>query len=151
MRKINKIVLHCSATRGTQTVMIADVTRWHRAKGWSTVGYHRFITLDGVIEVGRDYAETGAGVFGHNADSIHICYAGGLDANGKAADTRTPRQKDAMERLVRELHARFPAAKIMGHRDLSPDRNGDGKITRNEWLKECPCFDVAEWVAGLKL
>ena len=71
-----------------------------------------------------------------------VCYEGGLDAYGEAADTRTNAQRKSLRTLLTKLHDEFPNAIILGHRDLSPDINGDGRITSNEWLKQCPCFDA---------
>lgn len=79
----------------------------------------------------------------YNAHSIGICYEGGLDAKGRAKDTRTPEQRSAMHLLVAQLLKRFKNnVRICGHRDLSPDLNGDGLIEPEEWVKECPCFEV---------
>ena len=80
---------------------------------------------------------------GQNSRSIGICYVGGLDANGKGADTRTPEQKEALIWLLSRLACMFPDATIKGHRDYSPDLNGDGIIEPWEYIKECPCFDAA--------
>jgi N-acetylmuramoyl-L-alanine amidase len=44
------------------------------------------------------------------------------------------------------LLEKYPNATILGHRDLSPDKNGDGVIERSEWVKHCPSFDVREWL-----
>ncbi|MBP1594036.1 MAG: N-acetylmuramoyl-L-alanine amidase, partial [Bacteroidetes bacterium] len=46
--------------------------------------------------------------------------------------------------LVRTLLQDFPGCKVTGHRDLSPDLNGNGVIESHEWLKQCPCFNVSE-------
>lgn len=151
MRRINYIVIHCSATRAGQTVTAADVDSWHRKRGFAKIGYHWFVRLDGELEKGRDETEVGAHVQGHNSNSIGICYAGGLDTNGKSADTRTPQQLIKLESVVRDVLSRYPNAKVCGHRDLSPDRNGDGKITKNEYLKDCPCHDVAAWLTSIGL
>ncbi len=154
-KNVTRVFLHCTATREGQDVDAATIKRWHvtpvakGGRGWRDIGYHFVIRLDGTIEVGRDEAIPGAHVEGFNTGSIGIVYVGGLDAQGKAKDTRTDAQKKAMEWLCRELGAAYPAARIMGHRDASPDRNGDGKITSNEWLKECPCFDVASWLQSV--
>ena len=89
------------------------------------------------------YSVVGAHASGYNSHSIGVCYIGGLDARtGKGKDTRTLEQKVALERLVRGLLARYPGSRVVGHRDLSPDRNHDGKITPNEWTKSCPCFEA---------
>ncbi len=142
MRKIDKIILHCSATNEGQNFTIADITRWHNQRGFKTIGYHFVIYLDGSIHKGRDISEIGAHVVGQNSNSIGICYIGGLDSNGKAKDTRTEAQKASMVKLVAELKGQFPNAEVLGHRDYSPDRNGDGIIEEWEWMKSCPCFDV---------
>lgn len=148
MRKITHIVFHCSAARpkGARTQTAADIDRMHRKEnGWRMIGYHRFVRFDGTVERGRDDEAIGSGVFGLNRHTIHVCYAGGLDDSGKASDTRSFAQKVALAGLAREYAAKYPDAEIVGHRDLSPDKDGDGKVERHEWLKECPCFDVREW------
>ena len=150
MKKIDAIVIHCSATRAGWDVRAADIDRWHKERGFAGIGYHFVIDLDGKIEPGRPLSKDGAhcntaGLSGlsYNKHSIGICYVGGLDKNGKPADTRTQAQKEALHRLVFELMDKYPDIKeVIGHRDASPDKNGDGKITRNEWIKSCPCFEV---------
>lgn len=150
MNKIDAIVIHCSATRAGQDVRAADIDKWHKERGFAMIGYNYVVDLDGTIEVGRPLNRDGAhcntaGLSGvsYNKHSIGICYVGGLDAFGNAADTRTDAQKIAMEQLVHELMGKYPIKEVIGHRDASPDKNGDGKITPNEWIKMCPCFDVA--------
>jgi N-acetyl-anhydromuramyl-L-alanine amidase AmpD len=148
---IDSIVVHCSATRAGQDVRASDINKWHLERGFKCIGYHFVIDLDGTIEVGRPLTMDGAhcntcGVSGrpYNKHSIGICYIGGLDKNGKPADTRTPAQKLALSRLIYDdLLPKYPnIVEILGHRDASPDKNGDGKVTQNEWIKSCPCFDV---------
>lgn len=146
MRKITEIVIHCSATKEGKRVSVKDIDQWHKDRGFRKIGYHFVIYPDGSIHTGRDITEVGAHVQGYNAQSIGICYVGGLDANGKAKDTRTPEQKAAMFYLLQQLHGCFPKARILGHRDLSPDLNGNGIIEPFEYIKECPCFDaIAEY------
>ena len=151
MRAINTIVIHCSATREGQVITAADINRMHRQRGFARIGYHFFIRLDGTVELGRPIETPGAHVAGHNSYSVAICYAGGLDKAGKAKDTRTPAQLAAMEKLVRQQKVRFPKARIVGHRDLSPDLDRDGKVEKHEWLKDCPCFDVSAWLKEIGL
>jgi hypothetical protein len=146
MRRIDLIAIHCAATPEGRNVTAADVDRMHRQRGFRKIGYHFFLRLDGTREMGRSLEEVGAHVEGHNANSIGICYAGGVDARGKAKDTRTPEQRAAMRTLIVELKARFPHARICGHRDLSPDRDRDGRVEPHEWLKDCPSFDVGAWL-----
>ena len=84
----------------------------------------------------------GAHVKGYNRSSLGICYEGGLDENGQPADTRTEEQRVALKELLYRLVCRYPGVQIVGHRDLSADRNGDGRVSPDEWIKWCPCFDA---------
>lgn len=143
-RRITDIVIHCTASAYGQDLTVNDVRRMHKALGWSDIGYHYLIRLDGRIEKGRDVDLIGAHVSGYNSHSIGVCYVGGLDANGKPADTRTPNQKSSLVSLLKMLRAAYPTARIKGHRDFSPDLNGNGCIEPNEWVKSCPCFEVSE-------
>lgn len=146
MRKINTIYVHCSATPEGKPFNAKAIDEMHRARGFKKIGYHYVVLLDGTVEKGRSEEEIGAHVQGHNANSIGVCYIGGIgrDAQGhlKAKDTRTPEQKAALRQLMVQLKLKYPNAVIRGHRDASPDRNGDGKITPNEFIKDCPCFDA---------
>ena len=149
MNKIDAIVIHCSATRAGQDVRAADIDKWHKERGFKEIGYHFVVDLDGTVETGRELPKAGAhcntsGTSGtnYNKHSIGVCYIGGLDENGEPADTRTPEQKQALAELVYKLMDEYPIVEVIGHRDASPDKNGDGVISRNEWIKQCPCFDV---------
>ena len=86
----------------------------------------------------------GAHAKGFNAHSIGICYEGGLDCRGRPADTRTPAQRATLRQLVGQLQEKFSGCRVCGHRDLSPDLNGNGEIEPEEWIKQCPCFEVAK-------
>lgn len=142
MRPINKIVVHCSATKPDRNIGEAEITEWHKEKGWSDIGYHYVIRRNGLRENGRPLEIAGAHVAGHNTGSIGICMVGGIDKDGKAECNFTFRQFQSLEILLRELLGRFPNAEVLGHRDLSPDKDGDGSIEQSEWLKECPTFDA---------
>lgn len=144
MRQINLIVLHCSATRVDRDITAADIDAAHRVRGFSSGGYHFYIRKSGKIEPMRSVKQVGAHARGYNARSIGICYEGGLDMNGKPADTRTLAQKATLHRLVRQLKRKYGITRVVGHRDLSPDLNHDGRISRYEWIKVCPCFEVSE-------
>lgn len=146
-KNIRRIVIHCTATREGQDIDAATIRRWHLKQGWNDIGYHFVIQIDGDIERGRPEEIPGSHVKGFNTGSIAIVYVGGLDPQGRAKDTRTPAQKAAMTQLVRELLNKYPGADVVGHRDLSPDRDGDGVVEKHEWLKDCPCFDVRAWWA----
>ena len=140
MREIKEIHIHCSATK--QIVSADTIRRWHTSepKNWSDIGYHYVIT--GQIEFGRPLHRMPASARGHNKHAVAICYSGGLNPEtGKPEDTRTPRQKELMIKLIKQLKAKYPKAKIHGHRDLSVDRDGDG-VEKHEFMKMCPCFDA---------
>ena len=146
---IDAIVVHCSATRAGQDVKASDIDKWHKERGFKWIGYHFVVDLDGTIEAGRPLTMSGAhcntsGLSGrvYNSHSIGVCYVGGLDKDGNAADTRTPAQKVALHNLIYSLIMQYPIKEVIGHRDASPDKNGDGQISQNEWIKACPCYDV---------
>lgn len=152
MRTIDSIIIHCSATICNKDFTAADIDRWHRHRSFNGIGYHFVIRLDGTIENGRAIEKPGAHCVGWNNRSIGICYIGGLDACGHPADTRTPKQKEAMKTLINRLqHEYFGIRSILGHRDTSPDLNGDGRIEPNEFIKACPCFDVRTWLRSVSL
>lgn len=141
-RKINLIVIHCSATRVDKNYTPEQLDRDHKSRGFNSAGYNYYIRKTGEVVPMRRLELIPAHATGFNKNSIGICYEGGLDAGGKADDTRTNAQRDAIIRLLLDLICDFPDSEIVGHRDLSPDLNGDGKITPNEWTKMCPCFDA---------
>lgn len=143
---VKYIVIHCSATYENIPYDVEDIRDTHKKRGFRDIGYHFVIKLDGTVQKGRDIDEVGAHVKGYNSHSIGVCYIGGLDSNGKAKDTRTPEQKQSLKKLVDVLSIIYPNAEILGHRDLSPDLDGDGIIEKHEWMKECPCFDVKLWL-----
>lgn len=141
-RTINEIIIHCTATREGKNYTVDDIRRMHIARGFSDIGYHYLIYIDGSVHTGRDINIVGAHCTNHNAHSIGISYVGGLDSSGKIKDTRTTLQKDSLVKLIKQLKSLYPTAKVIGHRDTSPDLNGNGLIEPNEWIKACPCFDV---------
>ena len=131
-RTIKEIIIHCSATEtkpGSRPITIADIRRWHKARGFSDVGYHYYIRLDGTIEVGRPLSLAGAHCKGHNAQSIGICYEGGI-LHGKPCDTRTPIQRARMLELILALLTLFDIKSIHGHNEFAN--------------KACPCYDVSK-------
>lgn len=131
MRKITEIIVHCSATAEFRDFGAADIDRWHRAQGWDCIGYHYVVKLDGTVQEGRPIERMGAHCKGHNANSIGICYIGGLTADGKTPkDTRTAAQKAALLSLIRRLKSNYPGAKVYGHKDFA--------------RKACPCFEARE-------
>lgn len=151
-RKIDTIIVHCAATSTTSGVTTEDIARWHiNDRHFRDIGYHFMVDQKGVIHQGRPLQEMGAHCKGHNATSIGICYIGGLDDQGEPADTRTPLQQLAIKHLIGLLVNEFKIYDVYGHRDLSPDINGDGQVTSVDWIKMCPCYDAhMEWLAYLR-
>lgn len=146
-RKINKIFVHCTASRQTWTV--DALLREFTAKGWHYPGYHWVVERDGKRTQLMTEDLPSNGVKGHNSGSINIAYMGGISRTGKPIDNRTPEQKQSLRELLQELRQRYPDAKIMGHRDISPDLNHNGKVDPWERIKECPCFDAIEEYADI--
>lgn len=150
MREIKYIVVHCTATPVTTT--IESIKRyWKEELGWKNPGYHYIIKRNGEIVNINAEANISNGVAGHNRYSIHISYIGGVDENGKPVDNRTDEQKRSILGKLVELARKYPAAAILGHRDFSPDKNGNGIIEYFEWIKGCPSFDVKEWLQNNNL
>ena len=142
MRQITHIFVHCTA--GPQTQTLADLRAEFRRKGWKNPGYHYVVFPDGTVQQLLTEGAVAYGVYGWNKDAVHVAYVGGIDAQGRAIDNRTEAQKEQLRSLLKLLHKRYPAAHILGHRDISPDKNGNGRVDRWERIKECPCFDAME-------
>ena len=129
MRTIDKIILHCAATPEGRDVKTETIKSWHvKGRGWSDIGYHFVIELDGTIRNGRPVERSGAHTKGHNATSIGICYVGGMDKNKTPKDTRNEAQRQAMDELIQSLRDIYPTATIHGHNEFA--------------AKACPSFDV---------
>ncbi len=147
MRHIDGIVIHCSAGYGD----VESIKKfWRENLKWKGNGYHKIIDLQGVINDITPLAEICNGVKGFNVSTVHISYIGGVDKDDytKAVDTRTPEQKEAILKAINEIltelkkYQDVSKIKIKGHRDFSPDQNGDGVVSKWERIKECPCFDA---------
>lgn len=133
MRTITHIVLHCTATPQTATVKSIQ-NYWKNSLGWKSPGYHHIIKPDGTVVDLLPIDQISNGVAGHNANSIHISYIGGIDGKGNAIDNRTPSQIQAQIELLKKYKVMFPGAVILGHRDFVGVS------------KKCPSFDVKEWL-----
>lgn len=141
MRDLNRIILHCSATKEGREYSVETIRKWHtdprpKGRGWSDIGYHYVIHLDGSVSQGRPLDRSGAHTKGHNADTVGICYIGGIDKEGKPKDTMTPEQNKAFRMLVLSLRTLFDAnMTIHGHNEFS--------------AKACPSFIVKEKFADM--
>jgi len=135
MRELNAIILHCSATQEGREISIETIRSWHagpppEGRGWSDIGYHYVIHLNGMTEIGRPIAIQGAHTAGANADSIGICYIGGVDTSNNPKDTMTVQQEIAFVELVKSLRLIFGELSVHGHNEFS--------------TKACPSFLVEE-------
>ena len=166
MRPVTLIVIHCSASPNGDALFRGSpgtpgflnpaqvIDGWHVQRGFArspeararqnpdlaAIGYHFVVTTTGAIFAGRHLDEPGAHARGHNRDSVGVCLVG--------TDRYARRQWTLLADLIGALRKRYPAARVVGHRDLSPDIDGDGVVEPSEWLKTCPGFDVSSWLAG---
>lgn len=142
MRTIKYIAVHCTA--GSQRQTVNDLMAEFKRKGWKNPGYHYVVTADGKIHQLLDETKVSNGVKGFNSVCVNVAYMGGVDSRLAPTDNRTEAQKKGLLSLLSLLRKRYPKAVIQGHRDFSPDRNGNGKVDKWEWMKACPCFDAKE-------
>lgn len=147
MREIKYIAVHCTASSPHTT--IKELQQEFHRKGWKNPGYHYVVAADGAITQLLDEEKVSNGVKGFNSVSINVAYIGGIDTTGKPIDNRTDEQKASLRSLLKLLHKKYPTAVIQGHRDFSPDLNHDGRITSNEYIKACPCFDAKTEYANI--
>lgn len=147
MREIKYIAVHCTAS--SQQTTIKELQQEFRRKGWKNPGYHYVVAADGAITQLLDEEKVSNGVKGFNSVSINVAYIGGIDTAGKPIDNRTDEQKASLRSLLKLLRKTYPTAVIQGHRDFSPDLNHDGRITSNEYIKACPCFDAKTEYANI--
>ena len=163
-RFINQIIVHCSASPNGKSLFSgvpgeADfitpakrIDGWHKTRGFKrdatfrkrlnpnleSIGYHFLIYTNGTTVTARHIEEVGAHVYGNNKNSLGICMVG--------TDQFTRGQFAALAQLIKYLTTLYPSAKVLGHRDCSPDKNNDGLVQPWEWLKICPGFDVASLI-----
>ena len=125
MRFVDKFIVHCSATPDGRDVTAAEIDQWHKARGFSGIGYHFVIRLDGSIEFGRPVETMGAHVMGQNSHSIGVCMIGNVDFNTA--------QFVSLEKLYHFVKLMYPNIKVYGHRDFTD-------------LKTCPNFEVRDYL-----
>ena len=122
------IMIHCTATPADRKLTVKDIDRYHKERGFKSIGYHFVVHQDGQIDEGRSLAQPGAHCYGWNSSAIGIAYIGGLDEKGNPADTRTEAQKESLHELVKRLKSLIEIKRVLGHNEVSD--------------KACPCFDV---------
>ena len=131
MRPLDKIILHCSATREGQHITVETMRQWHLKRGWKDIGYHYVIYIDGSVHEGRPIEQVGAHTSGQNTGSIGICYVGGVEKDGKTPkDTLNELQETAMVNLIKALREEYGDMTLHGHNEYA--------------AKACPSFKVYE-------
>jgi N-acetyl-anhydromuramyl-L-alanine amidase AmpD len=149
-RKIKMLVIHCADTTAKMDIGAAEIRRWHtdpkpKGNGWKDIGYHFVIRRNGMVELGRDtdgdgdiFEEIGSHVAGYNTNSLGLCMVGGRGVDGRAENNFTEEQWRSLERLCRFIKARYPQITIHGHREFN-------------YGKQCPAFDVQDWLRKTKI
>ncbi len=153
----NKVIWHCSATPPSQDIGAKEIDEMHRDQGWNGIGYHLVIRRNGVVNRGEPLANVGAHAKGYNFTSVAVCMIGGIqegteDDNRPIAENNfTAEQWSSAKHVFTFLGMNYPNVEHVGHRDLSLDTDNDGRIQKYEFMKECPCYSVKQWVQnGLK-
>jgi N-acetylmuramoyl-L-alanine amidase len=141
-RACHTLIWHCTATPEGKEFTRAQIKAMHLLRGFTDIGYHKLIHLDGSVSDGRSEDREGAHVSGHNRGTLGYSYVGGLNSSGSPKDTRTAAQRATMVRLTKEAIDKYQLRMVCGHRDLSPDRDHDGVVEPFEFVKSCPCYDV---------
>lgn len=141
--KTNEIILHCAATKEGIDYKAADIKKWHLNQGWSDIGYHYIIDLNGTVEKGREESLVGSHCINHNSNSVGVCYIGGCDVNNKPKDTRTNKQKESMYKLVDNLMWKYGLTieQVHCHNEYAAKACPSFKIDQfrkefSEWLKK---------------
>lgn len=140
MRPINELIVHCSATQPdwmaghSLAAKVQEIRRWHKARGWSDIGYHHIIDRDGKIAEGRSIDRIGAHVRGKNTGTIGVCLLGGHGSseNDNFSDNFTPEQDKALRGYINDMDARYGPLKISPHHAYA--------------AKACPGFRVQQWL-----
>jgi len=150
MKKLEYLVIHCTATPAGREVSSEEIRRWHTSpppegRGWSQVGYTDLYHINGGVERlvsnnddgNVDSWEVTNGVAGKNSICKHIVYAGGMTADNKRPmDSRSLAQLESMKRDILAFHRKFPDVKIVGHNYFDKG-------------KACPSFDVQAWLRSI--
>lgn len=145
-RNTDYVAWHCSATPPSMDIGSSQIQVMHKARGFDDIGYALVIRRNGRVETGEDLKKTAAHVRGFNSVSVGVCMIGGVDSDGKAENNFTDEQWKSAKHVFEFLTLLYPDAQHMGHRDFSPDSNHDGRVSRVEFMKDCPCFSVMQWI-----
>lgn len=133
-RKItNTLVIHCAATKADMDIGVDEIKEWHLKRDFEDIGYHFVIRRSGVMEKGRNEKMQGAHAVAVNDCSLGICLVGGVDDELKWENNFTEAQFRTLKSLIQLLKRNYNIERIIGHREVEPN-------------KECPSFDVQEWL-----
>lgn len=128
-RKINLIVIHCSATTSGKRLQQGTpdkpgflnaaqvINAWHAVRDFKrtlgarqafnsslpSIGYHFVIDTTGAVYTGRGVEEVGAHVAGFNANSIGICLVGGVERDGSFTPAQWNSLRDVVQGQAKEL------------------------------------------------
>ena len=134
-RKISKIVVHCADTPNGMDIGAKEIKQWHtdpkpKGRGWSDIGYHYVIRIDGKLETGRNLNVAGAHVAGHNSDSIGICLVG--------RDSFAYEQYHNLCVLLKDLMKQFnlKPSDVYGHREFDKGKACPGNLDLDKLRKD---------------
>ena len=130
------LVVHCSASRCNRPFTVERLIETGRQR-FGQPSYHYYVRRNGYVVPILSESVQGVHAVGYNHCSIAVCYEGGLDENGKAADTRTELQKASLYELLKQLRRDYPQARIIGHYELGAK-------------KDCPCYPASKEYAKLQ-
>ena len=126
-RNINKIFVHCSASPDSNPNVDVDIIdSWHKARGFSEIGYHAVILKNGVIQEARAESKTPAAQKGHNTGSLAVCWVGLYKI--------TTEQLRSLRSQIQEWCLKYkldPFKDVYWHSDINHN-------------KECPCLNKKE-------
>lgn len=132
-KNTDTLVIHCAATKPSMDIGVDEITQWHKDRGFDTIGYHYVIRRSGVVEKGREDSLQGAHAIAVNGTSIGVCMVGGVDDSLKWENNFTEAQFRSLKSLIILLKNKYPIEKVIGHYEV-------------ESKKECPSFNVQEWL-----
>ncbi len=137
LKSVKLIVIHCTATKCDRPFSVENLIACGKAK-YGQCSYHYYVRRNGDVIPLLPESVQGVHARHYNYCSLGIAYEGGLDEQGRPADTRTEAQKHSLYELLKELTAEYPDARIVGHCELP------------HVAKCCPCFPASIEYASLQ-
>ena len=131
--KTDTIVIHCTQTPPDMDIGAEEINKWHKNRGFDTIGYHFVITRNGDIQDGRDISREGAHASRVNGTSIGVALVGGGTPSMGWENNFTPIQFETLKSILLKLKDKYNVDKIIGHYQVDDN-------------KECPSFDVPGWL-----